>query len=153
LRARRNPCPARSRSRRAQHGGARGDQHPRVAAGRPSAHVDRPRGAGLLLRLPGAGTRAPLVRRGARAKPLRRRRAAPPVRVAGLPAGGARCDGARQAPVLTMTAGSLTMPRRATPLPPTRRVPLIPNSVVAIVVIVTAEAMLFAGLIGAFLVF
>jgi heme/copper-type cytochrome/quinol oxidase subunit 3 len=52
-----------------------------------------------------------------------------------------------------MTAGSLTMPRRATPLPPTQRVPLIPNSVVAIVVIVTAEAMLFAGLIGAFLVF
>ena len=45
------------------------------------------------------------------------------------------------------------MPRRPPRLVRVEQGPLIPNALVAIVVIVVAEAMLFAGLIGSYLVF
>ena len=48
-----------------------------------------------------------------------------------------------------MSSGTLTMSRRGPQFPPAERAPLIPNAVIAIVVIVVAESMLFAGLIGA----
>ncbi|HLK10111.1 MAG TPA: cytochrome c oxidase subunit 3 [Candidatus Binatia bacterium] len=50
-------------------------------------------------------------------------------------------------------AGSLAMPHRAPSFRPVERTPPIPNAVVAIVVLVTGEAMLFAGLIGTYLIF
>jgi heme/copper-type cytochrome/quinol oxidase subunit 3 len=49
-----------------------------------------------------------------------------------------------------MSAGSLVMPR---PRPPLERVPPVSNARLAILVIIVAESMLFAGLIGMYLVF
>jgi len=51
-----------------------------------------------------------------------------------------------------MDAGSLAMPRRLSPLPP-ERVPAISNTRLAMVVLIAGESMLFAGLIGMYLVF
>jgi heme/copper-type cytochrome/quinol oxidase subunit 3 len=51
-----------------------------------------------------------------------------------------------------MTAGALTVPRRPVPTPDVRE-PAVSNTRLAIVIVITAEAMLFAGLIGMFLVF
>jgi cytochrome c oxidase subunit 3 len=48
-----------------------------------------------------------------------------------------------------IAADALAMPRRV----PVERRPPIPNAVVAVVVLVTAEAMLFAGLIATYLIF
>jgi heme/copper-type cytochrome/quinol oxidase subunit 3 len=49
-----------------------------------------------------------------------------------------------------MSAGSLVMPR---PRPPLERVPPVSNARLAILVVIVAESMLFAGLIGMYLVF
>jgi cytochrome c oxidase subunit 3 len=51
-----------------------------------------------------------------------------------------------------MTAGSLAMPRRLTP-PPVSPEPAVSNTRLAIVIVITAETMLFTGLIGMYLVF
>jgi heme/copper-type cytochrome/quinol oxidase subunit 3 len=52
-----------------------------------------------------------------------------------------------------MTAGALTVPRRPVPTTPDVREPAVSNTQLAIVIVITAESMLFAGLIGMFLVF
>ena len=52
-----------------------------------------------------------------------------------------------------MTAGTLTVPRRPVPITPDAREPAVSNTRLAIVIVITAESMLFAGLIGMFLVF
>ena len=51
-----------------------------------------------------------------------------------------------------MTAESLTMPRRLTYLPAAPE-PAVSNTRLAIVIVITAETMLFTGLIGMYLVF
>ena len=51
-----------------------------------------------------------------------------------------------------MTAGTLTVPRRPVSIPEVRE-PAVSNTRLAIVIVITAECMLFAGLIGMFLVF
>jgi cytochrome c oxidase subunit 3 len=51
-----------------------------------------------------------------------------------------------------MTAESLTMPRRLTPVPAAPE-PAVSNTRLAIVIVITAETMLFTGLIGMYLVF
>ena len=51
-----------------------------------------------------------------------------------------------------MNAGSIAMPRRLAPLPP-ERTPAISNTRLAMVVLIASESMLFAGLIGMYLVF
>ena len=51
-----------------------------------------------------------------------------------------------------MTAESLTMARRLTPVPAAPE-PAVSNTRLAIVVVITAETMLFTGLIGMYLVF
>jgi cytochrome c oxidase subunit III len=51
-----------------------------------------------------------------------------------------------------MTAGSLTMPRRAT-VPPPPAVPAVSNTRLAMLGLIVAETMLFAGFIGMYLVF
>jgi cytochrome c oxidase subunit III len=51
-----------------------------------------------------------------------------------------------------MTAGSLTMPRRAT-VPPPPAVPAVSNARLAMLGLIVAETMLFAGFIGMYLVF
>src|SRR5262245_24022426 len=49
-----------------------------------------------------------------------------------------------------MTAGSLAVRRRPTPVVPE---PVVSNTQLAIVIVVVAESMLFAGLVGTYLVF
>jgi cytochrome c oxidase subunit 3 len=51
-----------------------------------------------------------------------------------------------------MTAGTLTVPRRPVSIPEVRE-PAVSNTRLAIVIVITAESMLFAGMIGMFLVF
>jgi cytochrome c oxidase subunit 3 len=51
-----------------------------------------------------------------------------------------------------MTAGTLTMPRRPVSTPEVPE-PAVSNTRLAIVIVITAESMLFAGLIGMYLVF
>jgi cytochrome c oxidase subunit 3 len=51
-----------------------------------------------------------------------------------------------------MTAGPLTMPRRPVSTPEVPE-PAVSNTRLAIVIVITAESMLFAGLIGMYLVF
>ena len=51
-----------------------------------------------------------------------------------------------------MSTGSLVMPRRLAPLPE-ERAPAISNTRLAMVVLIAGESMLFAGLIGMYLVF
>ncbi len=51
-----------------------------------------------------------------------------------------------------MTAESLTMARRLTPVPAASE-PAVSNTRLAIVIVITAETMLFTGLIGMYLVF
>jgi len=52
-----------------------------------------------------------------------------------------------------MTVGALTVPRRPVSTTPDVREPAVSNTRLAIVIVITAESMLFAGLIGMFLVF
>jgi cytochrome c oxidase subunit 3 len=52
-----------------------------------------------------------------------------------------------------MDAGTLTMPRRSLPLAPPSPEPVVSNTRLAIIIVITAEAMLFSGLIGMYLVF
>jgi heme/copper-type cytochrome/quinol oxidase subunit 3 len=52
-----------------------------------------------------------------------------------------------------MTIGALTVPRRPVSTTPDVREPAVSNTRLAIVIVITAESMLFAGLIGMFLVF
>jgi heme/copper-type cytochrome/quinol oxidase subunit 3 len=52
-----------------------------------------------------------------------------------------------------MTAGSLAVPRRPLPGPPLERVPPVGNARLAIIVVIVGECMLFAGLVGTYLVF
>jgi cytochrome c oxidase subunit III len=52
-----------------------------------------------------------------------------------------------------MTVGALTVPRRPVSTIPDVREPAVSNTRLAIVIVITAESMLFAGLIGMFLVF
>lgn len=51
-----------------------------------------------------------------------------------------------------MSAGTLAMPRRPAALPATPE-PLVSNTRLAIVIVIVAETMLFAGLVGMYLVF
>jgi cytochrome c oxidase subunit 3 len=51
-----------------------------------------------------------------------------------------------------MNAGSIAMPRRLAPLPP-ERTPAISNTRLAMIALIAGESMLFAGLIGMYLVF
>src|SRR5262249_12569439 len=73
--------------------------------------------------------------------------------VPGLSPGPARNDGARQASDHAMRVGALTVPRRPVSTPPDVREPAVSNTRLAIVIVITAESMLFAGLIGMYLVF
>ncbi len=52
-----------------------------------------------------------------------------------------------------MDAGSLAMPRRIVSPPPALAAPPVSNTRLAMVVVIAGESMLFAGLIGMFLVF
>ncbi len=51
-----------------------------------------------------------------------------------------------------MTTGTLTMPRRHVPLP-ADSAPLVSNTQLAIVIVIVGETMLFAGMVGMYLVF
>src|SRR5262249_60756722 len=79
-------------------------------------------------------------------------RAPPPRAPARLPAGPARHHGAGQALLPAMPAGGLAMPARLAP-PPASVEPAVSNTRLAIVIVITAETMLFTGLIGMYLVF
>lgn len=52
-----------------------------------------------------------------------------------------------------MVTDAIAMPRRMTPLAPVDRPPLVRNGMIAVIAVITSECMLFAGLIGSFLVF
>jgi heme/copper-type cytochrome/quinol oxidase subunit 3 len=52
-----------------------------------------------------------------------------------------------------MDAGTLTMPRRSTPHVVRETAPAVSNTRIAMLVVIAAESMLFAGLIGMYLVF
>src|SRR5262249_17160127 len=72
-------------------------------------------------------------------------------RLAGLSPDGPGHHGARQGGLLRMTAGAIPMPRAtfsATPRPP-----LVSSGLIAVIAVIVAEGMLFAGLIGSFLIF
>src|SRR5262249_18829758 len=73
-----------------------------------------------------------------------RRRRAPPRRPPALSPGPARHDGARQASDHAMTAGALPIPRRPASTTPDVREPAVSNTRLAIVIVITAESMLFA---------
>jgi len=54
---------------------------------------------------------------------------------------------------VTMDAGTLAMPRRSAPPAATTTAPPVSNTRIAMIVLIAGESMLFAGLIGMYLVF
>src|SRR5262249_5613028 len=152
LRPRRHARARRRRRRRLMHGDPGGDELPRAAARRVAPDAARHGRRGLLRHRPPARPRIPVGRHQARPLPIAERRPPPPRGLAGLPADPSRHHGARQAAAPAMTAESLTMPRRLTPVPAAPE-PAVSNTRLAIVIVITAETLLFTGLIGMYLVF